>query len=51
MARRGKLFAGKETYSEELKEAKAIKSGKLSPQQYARGEKTEKAKSKKPAKR
>jgi len=35
------LFKGKETYSEELKEAKAIKSGKITPQQYARGEKSE----------
>lgn len=36
-----KLFKGKESYSEELKEAKAIKSGKITPQQYARGEKKE----------
>ena len=36
-----KLFGGKETYAEELKEAKAIKSGKISPQQYARGERSE----------
>jgi hypothetical protein len=35
------LFKGKETYGEELKEAKAIKSGKLTPQQYAKGEKSE----------
>lgn len=35
------LFKGKETYSEELKEAKAIKSGKITPEQYARGEKKE----------
>lgn len=35
------LFKGKETYAEELKEAKAIKSGKLTPQQYAKGEKSE----------
>jgi hypothetical protein len=33
-----KMFGGKETYAEELKEAKAIKSGKISPQQYAREE-------------
>ena len=39
-----KLFKGKETYSEELKEGKAIKSGKLTPQQYAKGEKMEDAK-------
>jgi hypothetical protein len=38
-----KLFGGKETYAEELKEAKAIKSGKISPQQYARGEQKEEA--------
>jgi len=37
-----KLFGGKETYKEELAEAKAIKSGKITPQQYARGEKSEK---------
>lgn len=37
-----KLFKGKETYSEELKEGKAIKSGKLTPQQYAKGEESEK---------
>ena len=37
------LFGGKETYAEELKEAKAIKSGKISPQQYARGEQKEEA--------
>ena len=40
------LFGGKETYGEELKEAKAIKSGKITPQQYAKGEKTEEAKMK-----
>lgn len=33
-----KLFKGKETYSEELKEGKAIKSGKVSPKQYAEAE-------------
>ena len=37
-----KLFKGKETFSEELKEAKAIKSGKITPMQYARGEESEK---------
>ena len=36
-----KLFKGKETYAEELKEAKAIKSGKITPQEYAKGEKME----------
>ena len=38
------LFKGKESYGEELKEAKAIKSGKISPQQYAKGEGMEKTK-------
>ena len=37
-----KLFKGKETYSEELKEGKAIKSGKITPEQYAKGEEGEK---------
>jgi hypothetical protein len=37
-----KLFGGKETYKEELAEAKAIKSGRITPQQYARGEESEK---------
>ena len=36
-----KLFKGKDTFKEELNEAKAIKSGKISPAQYARGEKME----------
>lgn len=36
-----KLFGGKETYSEELKEAKAVKSGKVSPAAFAKGEKSE----------
>jgi hypothetical protein len=36
-----KLFKGKESYKEEFNEAKAIKSGKLSPKQYATGEKSE----------
>lgn len=50
MATKGmNLFKGKETYGEELKEAKAIKSGKITPQQYARGEKMEEAKMKKMA--
>jgi hypothetical protein len=42
-----KLFHGKETKGEELKEAKAIKSGKISPKQYAMGEKMEEKKMKK----
>ena len=45
MATKGmNLFKGKETYKEELAEGKAIKSGKLSPQQYAKGEESEKPK-------
>lgn len=36
-----KLFGGKETYGEELKEAKAVKSGKISPKGFAKGEKSE----------
>ena len=43
-----KLFKGKETESEELKEGRAIKSGKMTPEQYAKGEKMEKAKKAKP---
>lgn len=39
-----KLFGGKETVKEELAEAKAIKSGKISPMQYAKGEESEKPK-------
>ncbi len=40
----GNLFGGKESMSEELKEAKAIKSGKITPMQYAKGEKSEESK-------
>ena len=36
-----KLFKGKDTHAEELKEAKAIKSGKITPEEYAKGEKME----------
>ena len=36
-----KLFGGKESMKEELAEAKAIKSGKITPMQYAKGEKSE----------
>lgn len=39
-----KMFKGKETKGEELKEARAIKSGKITPEEYARGEKMEEAK-------
>jgi hypothetical protein len=37
------LFKGKDTKGEELKEAQAIKSGKITPKQYAAGEKHEDA--------
>ena len=40
----GKLFKGKESFGEELKEAKAIKRGDISPREYAMGEKMEEAK-------
>jgi len=33
-----KPFAGKETYAEELAEAREVKSGKISPQKFARNE-------------
>lgn len=36
-----KLFGGKETRAEEMKEAKALKSGKISKAQYVAGEKSE----------
>ena len=36
-----KLFGGKETYSEELKEAKSLKSGKISGKDFVKGEKSE----------
>lgn len=44
MANLKKLFKGKDTKGEELKEAKAIKSGKITPMQYAKGEKMEDSK-------
>lgn len=37
----GKLFKGKETPTEEKKEAKALKSGRISAKQYVAGEKSE----------
>ena len=40
----GKLFGGKETYGEELAEAKAVKSKKISPKEFVKGEKSEKHK-------
>lgn len=36
-----KLFKGKETPAEEMKEAKAVKSGKITPREFAKGEKME----------
>jgi len=36
-----KLFGGKETPAEEMKEAKALKSGRISKSQYVAGEKSE----------
>jgi len=38
---KNKIFGGKETKSEETREAKAVKTGKISPSQYAKGEKSE----------
>jgi hypothetical protein len=35
------LFKGKESFGEELKEAKALKSGKISGKQFIKGEKSE----------
>jgi len=37
----GKLFGGKENYKEELGEAKAVASKKISPKQFVKGEKSE----------
>lgn len=42
MATVKKLFKGKESMKEELAEAKAIKSGKITPMEYAKGEESEK---------
>jgi hypothetical protein len=36
-----KMFKGKESKAEESSEARAVKSGKISPKQYAKGEKSE----------
>lgn len=36
-----KLFKGKDSASEEKSEARAVRSGKISPPQYAKGEKME----------
>ncbi len=35
------LFKGKDSAAEEKKEARAVKAGKISPAQYAKGEKAE----------
>ena len=44
MAKGGSIFKGGETYGEELGEAKAITSKKISPKQFVKGEKSEKHK-------
>lgn len=44
MKGKGKMFAGKESMAEEMAEAKAVKSGKISPKQYAMREKAEEGK-------
>lgn len=36
-----KPFQGKQTRAEEMAEAKAVRSGRMTPAQYARGEKSE----------
>ena len=41
LAKGGKVFGGKETYSEELGEAKAVASKKISPKSFVKGEKSE----------
>lgn len=41
MAKSKKLFGGKETYKEELAEAKSVKSGKTSTSEFVKGEKAE----------
>jgi hypothetical protein len=44
LAKGGKAFGGKETYGEELAEAKQLKSGKISTKGFIKGEKSEKHK-------
>jgi hypothetical protein len=44
LAKGGKAFGGKETYGEELAEAKSVKSGKTSPKSFVKKEKAEKHK-------
>ena len=41
MAKGGSIFKGGETYGEELREAKAVVSKKISPKQFVKGEKSE----------
>tara|TARA_R110000772_G_scaffold3256_1_gene11747 strand:+ start:4337 stop:4612 length:276 start_codon:yes stop_codon:yes gene_type:complete len=36
-----KMFKGKDNKAEEMKEAKALKGGKITPKQYMKGEKME----------
>lgn len=36
-----KMFGGKESFAEEVAEAKAVKSGKVTPNQYAKKERAE----------
>lgn len=38
MAKKAPLFGGKESKKEEMAEANAVKKGKISPRQYAKGE-------------
>lgn len=44
MALLKKLFTGKDTMAEEKKEAQAVKTGKITPRDYVRGEKAEEKK-------
>ena len=37
----GKLFGGKESKTEEMREAKALRMGAISPKEYIKGEKSE----------
>lgn len=41
MAALKSVFKGKDTKKEELREAKAVRAGKVSPKQYVKGEKME----------
>lgn len=41
MAKKPMPFKGKQTKGEEMAEARAVRAGKVSPAQYARGEKKE----------